>query len=142
MPHATTVWLFPERLVKAKAIDQLFARFDAALTDQAIRDGGQSINATVVPALRQRNIKEEKAAIKNGRIPSPGRTSQPRSGRSQRRHSWGESDRDARWSIKYIRPKVKEGGNPEAVKLAALVISMLGYKNYIGIDRVLGLIRT
>lgn len=34
VPHATTVWLFPERLVKAKAFDGLFACFDAALTDQ------------------------------------------------------------------------------------------------------------
>ncbi len=31
---ATTVWLLRERLVKAKAIDKLFARFDAALTDR------------------------------------------------------------------------------------------------------------
>ncbi len=34
VPHATTMWLFRERLVKAKAIDKLFARFDAALTDR------------------------------------------------------------------------------------------------------------
>lgn len=32
VPDATTLWLFRERLVKAKAIDRLFARFDAALT--------------------------------------------------------------------------------------------------------------
>jgi hypothetical protein len=31
VPDATTVWLFRERLVKAKAIDKLFARFDASL---------------------------------------------------------------------------------------------------------------
>jgi hypothetical protein len=29
--EATTVWLFRERLVQAKAIDQRFARFDALL---------------------------------------------------------------------------------------------------------------
>ena len=34
MPDATTVWLFRERLVQAKAIDKLFACFDAALTDR------------------------------------------------------------------------------------------------------------
>ena len=34
VPDATTVWLFRERLVQAKAIDKLFARFDAALTDR------------------------------------------------------------------------------------------------------------
>jgi hypothetical protein len=34
VPDATTIWLFRERLVQAKAIDKLFARFDAALTDR------------------------------------------------------------------------------------------------------------
>jgi hypothetical protein len=29
--EATTVWLFREKLVQAKAIDKLFARFDAVL---------------------------------------------------------------------------------------------------------------
>ena len=51
VPDATTVWLFRERLVKAKAIDQLFARFDAALTERGyLAMGGQIIDATVVPA--------------------------------------------------------------------------------------------
>lgn len=55
VPDATTVWLFRERLVKAKAIDRLFARFDAALTDQGyLAMGGQIIDATVVPAPKQR----------------------------------------------------------------------------------------
>lgn len=51
VPDATTVWLFRERLVKAKAIDRLFARFDAALKDRGyLAMGGQIIDATVVPA--------------------------------------------------------------------------------------------
>lgn len=32
--------------------------------------GGQIIDATVVPAPKQRNTEEEKAAIKDGRIPT------------------------------------------------------------------------
>ena len=48
VPDATTVWLFRERLVQAKAIDKLFARFDAALTDRGyLAMGGQIIDATV-----------------------------------------------------------------------------------------------
>lgn len=48
MPDATTVWLFRARLMKAKAIDKLFARFDAALTDRGyLAMGGQIIYATV-----------------------------------------------------------------------------------------------
>ena len=56
VPDATTVWLFREQLVKAKAVDKLFARFDAALTDRGyLAMGGQIIDATVVPAPKQRN---------------------------------------------------------------------------------------
>ena len=70
VPDATTVWLFRERLVKAKAIDRLFARFDAALTDRGyLAMGGQIIDATVVPAPKQRNTEAEKTAIKEGKIP-------------------------------------------------------------------------
>jgi IS5 family transposase len=54
VPDATTVWLFRKRLVKAKAIDRLFARFDAALTYRGyLAMGGQIIDATVVPAPKQ-----------------------------------------------------------------------------------------
>ena len=48
VPDATTVWLFRERLVTAKAIDRLFARFDAALKDRGyLAMGGQIIDAAV-----------------------------------------------------------------------------------------------
>jgi transposase len=70
VPDATTVWLFRERLVKSKAIGKLFARFDAALTDQGyLAMGGQIIDATVVLAPKQRNTEAEKAAIKESRVP-------------------------------------------------------------------------
>jgi len=70
VPDATTVWLFRERLVKAGAIERLFARFDAALTDRGyLAMGGQIIDATVVPAPKQRNTEDEKVAIKQGKIP-------------------------------------------------------------------------
>ena len=69
VPDATTVWLFRERLVQAKAIDKLFARFDAALKDRGyLAMGGQIIDATVVPAPKQRHTEAEKAAIKEGRV--------------------------------------------------------------------------
>ena len=47
VPDATTVWLFRERMVQAKGIDKLFARFDAALTDRGyLAMAGQIIDAT------------------------------------------------------------------------------------------------
>jgi len=132
VPDATTVWLFRERLVKAKAIDRLFARFDAVLKDRGyLAMGGQIIDATVVPAPKQRNTQEEKIAIKEGRIPEEWKPAKIR-----------QKDRDARWSIKYTKAKVREGADPKAAKPVDLAIPMFGYKNHIGIDRVHGLIRT
>ena len=134
VPYATTVWLFRERLVKAKAIDRLFARFDAALTHQGyLAMGGQIIDATVVPAPKQRNTEDEKAAIKEGRIPEHWQD-KPAKVR--------QKDRDARWSVKYTKAKVREGADPRSFKPVDLAIPMFGYKNHIGIDRAHGLIRT
>lgn len=48
----TTVSLFCERLVEAKLIDKLCARFDEVLTDRGyLAMGGQIIDAMVVQAL-------------------------------------------------------------------------------------------
>jgi IS5 family transposase len=132
VPDATTVWLFRERLVKARAIEKLFARFDAALTRKGyLAMGGQIIDATVVPAPKQRNTQEEKATIKEGRIPEDWKPAKIR-----------QKDRDARWSIKYTKARVQEGAAPGASRPVDLAIPMFGYKNHIGIDRTHGLIRT
>ena len=134
VPDATTVWLFREKLVQAKAIDKLFARFDAALTDRGyLAMGGQIIDATVVPAPKQRNTDEEKAAIKEGKIPERWKA---------RPAKVRQKDRDARWTVKYSKAKVKEGGDPRGFKPVDLAIPMFGYKNHIGIDRAHGLIRS
>lgn len=131
VPDATTVWLFREALVKVKAIDRLFARFDAALTDRGyLAMGGQILDATIVPAPRQRNTEKEKAAIKEGRVPKDWKPAKVR-----------QKDRDARWTVKYSKAKVKEGADPKT-RPVDLAIPMFGYKNHIGIDRTHGLIRT
>jgi len=132
VPDATTVWLFRERLVAAKAIDKLFARFDAVLKDRGyLAMGGQIIDASVVPAPKQRNTEEEKAAIKEGRVPESWKPAKVR-----------QKDRDARWTVKYSKARVKEGADPKAPEPVDLAIPMFGYKNHIGIDRAHGLIRT
>lgn len=95
--------------------------------------GEQIIDATVVPAPKQRNTEEEKTAIKEGRIPDRWKD-KPAKVR--------QKDRDARWNVKYTKAKVKEGADPKAFKPVDLAIPMYGYKNHIGIDRVHGLIRT
>lgn len=95
--------------------------------------GGQIIDATVVPAPKQRNNDEEKAAIKQGKIPERWK---------EKPAKIRQKDRDARWSLKYTKAKVKEGADPKGFKPVDLAIPMFGYKNHIGIDRAHGLIRT
>ncbi len=81
VPDATTVWLFRERLVKAKAIDRLFARFDAALTDRGyLAMGGQIIEATVVPRSSGTPRRRRRPSRRTG-YPSAGRIALRRSGK-------------------------------------------------------------
>lgn len=84
-----------------------------------------------MPAPRQRNTEDDKAAIKDGRIPEGWKPAKAR-----------QKDRDARWTVKYTKAKVKEGAAPGAPKPVDLAIPMFGYKNHVGIDRAHGLIRT
>lgn len=134
VPDATTIWLFRERLEKAKAIDKLFARFDAALTDRGyLAMGGQIIDATVVPAPKQRNTEDEKAAIKQGKVPERWK---------EKPAKIRQNDRDARWTVKYSKAKARGGANPKGFKPVDLAIPLFGYKSHIGIDRAHGLIRT
>lgn len=53
-----------------------------------------------------------------------------------------QKDRDARWTVKHTKAKVKEGAAPGAPKPVDLAIPMFGCKNHVGIDRAHGLIRT
>jgi len=134
VPDATTIWLFRERLVKARAIEKLFTRFDAVLKDKGyLAMGGQIVDASVVPAPKQRNTEQEKTAIKEGRIPESWKDKP-----AKLRHK----DRDARWTVKYTKAKVKEGADPRAARPVDLAIPMFGYKSHVTIDRSHGLIRT
>ncbi len=133
-PDATTAWLFREQLMKAKAIDKLFARFDAALTDRGyLAIDGHITDATVVPAPKQRDTEDEKAAIKHGKVPACW---------TEKLAQIRQKERDARWAVKYSEAKSREGVDPNGFKPVDLAIPMLGYNNHIGIDRSHGPIRT
>lgn len=70
VPDAKTIWLFRESLVRAGAIDNLFARFDKHLSKSGyLAKGGQIVDATIIQAPRQHNSQDEKAAIKAGENP-------------------------------------------------------------------------
>jgi transposase, IS5 family len=132
VPDATTIWLFREQLVRAGAIEQLFARFDTALREQGLLAmGGQIIDATVVQARPARLTAEEKATIKDGGTPegwTPARKAQ--------------IDRDARWTLRRGRKRslTEDGGSKRQV--VTIAVPVFGYKSHLGIDRAHRLIRT
>lgn len=89
-PDETTIWRFREALVRADAIETLFARFDAHLKSLGyLARGGQIVDASIISAPRQRMTDEERAVVREGGIPlawaaQPARLAQ--------------KDRDARWT--------------------------------------------
>jgi len=130
VPDANTIWTFREALKKANAADVLFEQFDAALREAGfLAMSGQIVDATIVAAPKQRNTNGEKQAIKDGRIPE---------GWKDKPAKLAQKDRDARWTVKYTKAKVREDGSLPPVDLA---IPAFGYKNHVSIDRAHGLIR-
>jgi len=130
VPDANTIWTFREALKKTGAIDALFRRFDEALRSEGfLAMSGQIVDATIVAAPKQRNTIEEKAAIKEGRIPEDWKDKPAK---------LAQKDRDARWTVKYTKAKPREDGSVPPVDLA---IPAFGYKNHVAIDRRFSLIR-
>jgi len=113
-PDATTVWLYREQLVRAGVVEALFAAFDAYLKAQGwLAMGGQMIDASIVPVPKQRNTREQNAAIKAGETPE-GWDDNPARAR--------QKDTDARWTKKHGK-------------------AHYGYKNHVNVDRRHKLIR-
>ena len=74
IPDGTTLWLFREKLARAGLIETLFDRFDQHLTAKGyIARGGQMVDASIVPMPKQRNTREENAAVKRGETPAEGK---------------------------------------------------------------------
>ena len=114
VPDAKTLWLYREALAKAGAVEGLFHQFDGYLKAKGyLAMGGQIIDATIVPAPRQRNSRDENAAVKAGETPPDWETN-PAKNR--------QKDKDARWTKKHGR-------------------AHFGYKNHINIDRRHKLVR-
>lgn len=114
VPDATTVWLFRKQLMEQGLIEPLFEQFDGYLIAQGYAaQGGQIVDATLIPVPKQHNSKDENEQIKQGEVPSDWQ---------DKPHKRAQKDTDARWT--------KKGGK-----------SYFGYKNHIGIDAEHRLIR-
>src|SRR3546814_125425 len=89
VPDAKTLWLYREALTQAGAVEGLFNQFDGYLKAKGyLAMGGQIIDATIVPTPRQRNSREDNAAVKAGKTPLPWKK-KPAKNR--------QKDKDARW---------------------------------------------
>src|SRR5690606_5725281 len=67
VPDEKKGWLFRERLRKANVIERLFEEFLGYLKNAGfVLNQGQIVDASFVPAPRQRNTKEENKKIKDG----------------------------------------------------------------------------
>ena len=70
VPDARTVWLFREMLKELELMDELFAEMMMQIEMAGfIPRQGQIVDASIVPAPRQRNTREENEAIKGGEVP-------------------------------------------------------------------------
>lgn len=130
VPDAKTIWLFREHLVQAGAVENLFARFDRHLARAGyLAMGGQIVDATVVAAPKQRNTEDEKADIKAGKIPDAWKDKPAK---------MRQKDRDARWTVKFSKARVDDGGKEHKRDIA---VPVFGYKNHAAIDQRHGFIR-
>ena len=114
VPDATTIRAFRERLMNAGVIDELFEQFERFLRECGYQaQGGQILDATIIPVPIQRNTREENQQLKQGQIPPEWETNP---------HKLSQKDTDARW--------VKKNNK-----------SYFGYKAHTNIDHRFGFIR-
>lgn len=71
VPNANALWNFREALIDKGILTPLFERLDQAIKDTGyLPMSGQIVDVSPVAALKQRNTKGEKDAIKGGKSAS------------------------------------------------------------------------
>ena len=94
VPDAKTIWHFRDTLTKADVIRELFDVFNRQLEEaHLITRTGTIVDATFVEAPRQRNNKEERKDIKEGKVPEAWK-------KEGNKHKLRQKDMDATWTRK------------------------------------------
>jgi IS5 family transposase len=130
-PDENTIRLFRNKLTESGALRRVMKAFDWQLKKKGyIPIGGQIVDATLVPAPKQRNTEDEKKAIKEGKTAKEIWPDEP--------NKAVQKDVDARWTL-LIASKVRyrADGSP----LPKIALPTFGYKSHIAIDRRYGFIR-
>jgi len=130
-PDENTIRLFRNKLTETGTLKRVMKAFDWQLQKKGyIPMSGQIVDASLVPAPKQRNSDAEKAAIKDGKAASEIWPDEP--------NKAAQKDTDARWTLK-IGGKIRY--RPDGTPLPQIALPVFGYKSHIVIDRRFGFIR-
>ena len=114
VPDATTIWLFRQQLTEAGLVEKLFEQFDGYLRGHGYQaQGGQILDATIVPVPKRHLSKEEKEQLDKGEIPQDWQDNP---------HRLSQRDLEAKWTKKNN-------------------VSHFGYKDHISVDVEHGFVR-
>jgi IS5 family transposase len=130
-PDENTIRHYRNRLTETGTLKRVMKAFDWRLQKKGyIPMSGQIVDASLVPAPKQRNTEDEKAAIKAGKSAGEIWPDEP--------NKAAQKDVDARWTLK-IGGKVRY--RADGTPLPMIATPVFGYKSHISIDRRFGFIR-
>ena len=130
-PDENTIRLYGDKLTESGALKRVMKAFDWQLRKKGyIPMSGQIVDASLVPAAKQRNTDGEKEAIKAGKSAKEIWPDAP--------NKAAQKDVSARWTLK-VGGKVRY--RPDGTRLPMIAVPVFGYKSHISIDRRFGFIR-
>lgn len=130
-PDENTIRHFRNRMTETGRPKRVMKAFDWQLHKKGyIPMSGQIVDASLVPAPKQRNTDGERDAIKAGQSADEIWPDEPTTA--------AQKDTDARWTLK-IGGKVRY--RPDGTPLPVIAIPVFGYKSHISVDRRYGFIR-
>ncbi len=130
-PDENTIRHFRNRMTETGTLKRVMKAFDWQLHKKGyIPMSGQIVDATLVPAPKQRNTEDEKEAVKAGKTAKEIWPDEP--------NKAAQKDTNARWTLK-IGGKIRY--RPDGTPLPQIALPVFGYKSHISIDRRYGFIR-
>ncbi|WP_199823870.1 transposase [Labrenzia sp. OB1] len=130
-PDENTIRHFRNRMTETGTLKRVMKAFDWQLKKKRyIPMSGQIVDATLAPAPKQRNTKDEKDAVKAGKPAKEIWPDEP--------NKAAQKDTNARWTLK-IGGKIRY--RPDGMPLPQIALPVFGYKSHISIDRCFGFIR-
>lgn len=130
-PDENTIRHFRNRLTETGTLKRVMKAFDWQLKKKGyIPMSGQIVDASLVPAPKQRNTDSEREAIKAGKSAKEIWPDEPEKA--------AQKDTNARWTLKVGG---KQRYRPDGTPLPMIATPVFGYKSHISIDRRFGFIR-